>query len=99
MPTLKIDLQDGFEREPVTVRVNGKPVLTRPDVRTSPLTGLAGSVTVEVAAGPVDIEVELPKRGLERKLNLQVKADTYLGISRSEKGIDHIVRMEPFGYA
>ena len=99
MPTLKIDLQDGFEREPVTVRVNGKAVLTRSDVRTSPLTGLACSVTVEVAEGPVKVEVELPKRGLERKLDLQVKADTYLGVSRSEKGIEHILRTEPFGYA
>jgi hypothetical protein len=99
VPTLRIDLQDGFELEPVTIRVNGEAVLTRSDVRTSRLTGFATSVAVDVPPGHVEIDVDVTSRHLHRRIVLEVSSDTFVGVSKTGSGLEYIERKEPFGYA
>jgi hypothetical protein len=97
MPQLRIDFQDGFAGEPITLRVNGDEVMAG-SPRTAKLTGKAGSASVNVPAGAVEIEIDLPGRETHR-ISLRVERDTFLGISRTARGFEHIERSAPFGYA
>jgi hypothetical protein len=99
MPTLRIDFQDGFKGELVNLRVNGKTILAGKNVKTTLLTGKASSIGVDVPAGRTEVEVELPEQNLRHSIQLQLDADTHLGISRTERGFEHIERKTPFGYA
>ncbi|HEX6745736.1 MAG TPA: hypothetical protein VF092_00375 [Longimicrobium sp.] len=63
MPTLKIDLREGFDGDTVLVRVGGREVYRRSGVRTNYSIGLADRVETEVGPGPVEVRVELPERG------------------------------------
>ena len=60
MPTLAIDLQDGFQDEAIRVEVNGRVVLDETGVNTRLQIGFAGSHKVEVEEGAQMILVVLP---------------------------------------
>lgn len=81
------------------IRVNGKPVFERSDVRSSLLKGFAKSIQVDVDPGRAVVEIAVTNRNLSKTLDLDIGADTYVGISRTRSGIESIVRTEPFGYA
>ncbi len=49
MPTLQIDLQEGFDRETVAIQVDGREVFQKPDVTTKAQIGLADRVEQDVA--------------------------------------------------
>ena len=99
MVALVIALHDGFEREPVVIRVDGREVFRGADVQTQLLTGYADSVEVPVAPGEVEVEIELPARGLVHRVSLRVRAKMHLGVSVGSDGIEHQVSDQPFGYA
>ena len=99
MPTLCIDLQDGFDGDAVVVSVAGKEVYRNPDVRTLTVIGRADSFTAEVPAGPVTLDVEVPSRHLQHQFGLDVDRTTYLGISISGTTVTYRVADVPFGSA
>ncbi len=98
MPTLGIDLQSGFEDDEVVISVNGEQRLHREGVNTRRVLGLAGSMRIELDAGAVAIDVNMPRRAVEKHLELDLQADTYVGLSLENDDVRVIVRDERFGY-
>lgn len=99
MPTLTIDLQDGFQEEAIRVEVNGRKVLEEAGVNTRFQIGFAGSHQIEVDYGAQIIFVALPNRQLEERLELTVGGPLYLGISLSPAGdLQCRIQDQPFGY-
>jgi len=100
MPSLRIDLREGFLDDTVVVRINNEEY-HKSHVRTRPQLGYANSLDVEVRESMVDVEVVLPSRGLSKSIPVVFdKSDTvYLGLSVTAEGeISERVSHEPFGY-
>ena len=98
MASLTIDFQDGFAGDPVVARVDGREVYRARDVTTDYAIGRADSVTVEVDEGAVDIEVELPAKGLSKVLTLEMPATVYVGVSTLDDEIAYRLSEEAFLY-
>ncbi len=64
MAHLQIDLQAGFQGEPVRVDIDGQEVYARDDVRTDYAAGLADSFGVPTPDEGAVVSLRLPKRGL-----------------------------------
>jgi hypothetical protein len=84
MATLHVDIQDGFFDDEVRVLVDGAEVFMAPGVRTRFQIGLAESFAVTVEPGPVEVTVELPRKGLSASLSVAVDGDLYVGVSLGE---------------
>jgi hypothetical protein len=97
MALLHVDLQDGFESEPVSIAVNGQPAFNKPAVRTRTQIGLADSLEVNVPPG--DTEVQVDARGASTRFRVAVQDTLYVGISISAEGkIVHRTSAQAFGY-
>jgi hypothetical protein len=99
MPAVRIALQDGFEGDPVVVKVNGKEVFKQDNVKTKRQIGKAASFEVEVEEGSANVEVSLPLKNLSETIAFKVSGEVYLGVSIAEDRIEHRVSSEPFRYA
>lgn len=100
MSTLFIALLDGFEGDPVVVKVNGKEVFKQDSVKTKRQIGKAASFDVKVADGPAQVEVSLPSKNISEAVAVKVSGETYLGVSLTENNkIKHKLSSEPFRYA
>jgi hypothetical protein len=100
MSTLHIDFQEGFLDDTVVVRVNGEEYFKQ-DIRTRLQTGYAGSLDIEVPERRVEVEVNLPSKGISDSIPVVFeKSDTvYMGLSVTAQGeISERVSHEPFGY-
>ena len=98
MPLLHVALQDGFEGDRVIVRVNGREVFNKSNVRTRYQISFADSCELDVDEGSVNVEILLPVKNLQQTVALPVAGPTYVGISRREDRIESRVSQEPFGY-
>lgn len=99
MATLRIDFQDGFTDDSVVVRVGGHEVYRGANLRTSRLLGFAHTVSADVPAGRVMVEVEVTSRDIFGTAALEVEDAAYLGISIADDGISFQPSGGPFGYA
>lgn len=99
MTALRIALQDGFEGDPVVVKVNGKEVFKQENVKTKRQIGKAASFEVEVEEGSANVEVSLPLKNLSETIAFKVSGEVYLGVSIAEGKIEHRASSEPFRYA
>ena len=98
MPTLKIDLQEGFTGKSAVLRIDGKE-LYRGTPRTRTQIGLAESQSFDLPRQKVAIQLEIPDSGKSRETVLKLDQDQYLGISLSASGeISFNPSTEPFGY-
>jgi hypothetical protein len=98
MPTLKIDLQEGFTGKSAVLRIDGKEVY-RGTPRTRTQIGLAESRSFDLPRQKVTIQLEIPDSGKSRETVLNLDQDQYLGISLSASGeISFNPSTEPFGY-
>jgi hypothetical protein len=75
---LRIDLQDGFDGDPVEIWVDEELRHREEAARTDPRTELAASIPLEAPEGPVDVRVVLPERGLEETVETIVAGETYV---------------------
>ena len=99
MPTLHVHLRDGFEDEPVVVRVNDAVALDEVGVRTRPQLGLAAIHELSVPDGPLDVRIELPGRARTHALTVDATRMPYLGVSVGpDGGPDVVSTADAFGY-
>jgi hypothetical protein len=96
--TLHIALQEGFLRDRVVVTVNGAEVADRPDVSTRNQIGLAEAIEVEVLTGELQLEVEVPSRGLRGATRVAVEGTTYVGASVIQGQLQLTEQREAFRY-
>lgn len=101
MALLHIDLQEGFARDEVAVRINGNEVLHKSGVTTRNQIGLADSVEADLAPGTAQLEIALPLKGQLRTLPVQIaSAPVYVGVSITPDGTINAARSETaFRYA
>jgi hypothetical protein len=95
MRTLTLDLQDGFSGDEVIIRVNGREIERRSDVRTKRMLGLAESVEIALPDGPVTLELEVPGRRISGHTDVR---HAKVGASLAGNGMQFIQSEEPFGY-
>jgi hypothetical protein len=99
MPTLTIDLQDGFQDEPIRIELNGRKVVEEAGINTRFQIGFAASHKVDVEYGIQRISIALPKRQIVEPLELNVSGPLYLGVSLNPAGaLICRIQEEPFGY-
>ena len=97
-PILSIALQDGFENEPVIVRVNRREVYRNKAVQTDYRISLADSFEMPLPDSPVVIEVELPEQSITDSLQFDGDTTLYVGISWLEDKLTLKTSKTPFGY-
>jgi hypothetical protein len=98
MTRLGIHLQGGFDGEEIVVKINGEERMRRAGVRTRRALGLAEHVELDAGDGPLAIEISVPTRGLEKRIELEPSHEVYLGVSLTAGDIRVITRKTPFGY-
>ncbi|HEX6070509.1 MAG TPA: hypothetical protein VFZ18_11815 [Longimicrobiaceae bacterium] len=86
MPTLHVDLREGFDGDTVVVEADGRELYRKSGVKTNYSIGLADRVTAEVAAGDVRVDVTLPERGLRSSVALTVSGPATLAFSLDPGG-------------
>ena len=86
MPTLKIDLQEGFGGDHVVVQVDDSVVYDKKDVRTRMQLGLADSVQVETGT-KARLTVRLPMKAIEGVTTVHVEKTPNIGVKVEGKEI------------
>lgn len=86
MPTLQVDLREGFNGDTVIVRIDGQEVYRRSGVATNYSVGLADSFRAEVAGGDVRVEVMLPEKGLDHSSVHRVSGPATLAFTLDPAG-------------
>ena len=99
MPLVRVDLQEGFVDDRVTIRFDGAPVFERDHVSTMTQVGVAViGEERELPQGPVEVIVDVPSRSLSGRLALTLDADTYVGVSVENGRISFRQSDQSFGY-
>jgi hypothetical protein len=92
---MQILLQDGFQHEEITIRVNGREVFHKRNVTSKKLTGMAERIELPEQAGPVSIQVELSKSGNSEEI--QVGRDRHVVFFVEDGVLKHSISDQPFG--
>jgi hypothetical protein len=96
---VRVDLQDGFEHDAVTVRINGAVVVEEPDATTKTQISLAKlGETRQIDAAAAQVEVSVASRSLREDRLLQLNGDTYIGVSLMDGRIVLRTSNEDHGY-
>jgi hypothetical protein len=100
---LIIDLQEGFFKDNVEVKINGELKFTAQNITSSLLAGPTKSFETEVKEGEATIDVSVPTRGMDDSITLLVEHIIHIGISlvdteTLEKKVRFLTQDEPFGY-
>ena len=99
MPSMHLDLQEGFANDAVEILVNGNIVLQTEGVTTKRMLGLALSSEIEVPDGTLDIEIRVPTKNLSHTISVESSTTPNLGISIHNGQIKIITSERRFGYA
>lgn len=95
---LHVDLQDGFDDEPVVVRVDGEKAYRSENVRTDYRISRADSFERPVVGKMALVEVSVPRRELSDSRRVDVTLTPYVGISVLDGAIQWRHSPVPFGY-
>jgi hypothetical protein len=98
MITIGIDLQEGFENDQVVIVINAQEVYRQDKVLTKLLLGYAETMTFQVSKGNSTITIALPQKMQEKKIELDLKQNFYLGVSLTPTGLEYIISDKPFFY-
>jgi hypothetical protein len=98
MPLLHIAFQEGFEGDTVLVRIDGKEIFRKDDVKTRPQIGYATSFEINSHEGPVTIDIHLPGKSISERVPLQLVGATFVGVSIRQGKITCRISNEPFRY-
>ena len=94
-----IDLQDGFDTDSVIIKVDNHEIFNKCQISTQLLLGIAETLSIDNAKGPLKISVEIPTKNLKKNIELYINKTTYVGISVKNDKIHVIVSNRSFGYA
>ena len=99
MPSMRLDLQEGFTNDVVEIYVNGAKVREWEAVTTKRMLGLAASAEIDVPGGALDIEVKVPTKNLAKTFSVESSDTPNLGISIQNGELKSITSRKRFGYA
>lgn len=86
---LKINLQEGFKGDEVSISINGKQLYHKANVKTRTQIGLADTIETQIDEEQLSLEVQLLNRQIRQVINIQVTDTSHVGISVSQQ--DEIV--------
>lgn len=93
-----VDLQEGFDRDHVVLRLAERVVFEASDVSTRQQIGLARSVKLDAAPG-APLIVELPVKGLSARIDLGGAEPIFVGVNlERDQKLSHRISREGFGY-
>ena len=95
MPTLHVDLQEGFTGHEVVVKVDGEERF-RGEVRSKLALAIAAHLHFDVGDGPHTIEISIPDRGIAE--SIEVPDAHHVGIGLGDAGLRVRMGQKPFGY-
>ena len=95
MPTVTIDLQDGFEHDRVEVWAGGARIWESDEVTTNLAVSLAASVPLELEPGETELRVLVPGGSVEGTLPLMVEADAHVSANLDQFGVQLQELAEP----
>ncbi len=98
LPSIHVDLREGFENDEVVIRIGEEEVFRKDGVTTLPQIGRADGIETPVGDGPVTVDVELPKRGVQASFSVPAP-EMHLGISIEDGELMHEISTVPFRYA
>ncbi len=99
MAVLHIALQEGFTGDEVVIRVEGKEVFHKSNVKTRTQIGFADSVDVAVEPGRASVEILLPARNISVSVPVALSARLYLAVSlRADNTLTCKTSNSAFGY-
>lgn len=96
---MRIDLQDGFNQDTVTLTVNAQVVYHNTEVTTDCATALADSITVESDDELVDLEIALGEKHIQSKTRLNPAATPFIGVSACDDQIMIKLSSQSFLYS
>ena len=100
MATVKLFLEEGFDKDHVVVTVGGRVVADEQQVSTRYQIGLARKLNLSLTGDENEIVVSLPERGLEASLPISNGPPENLRVSVSQDGGHVELSTEaPLGYA
>ena len=80
MPTLQIDLRDGFDHDDVVLHVNNREAARRSDVTTDLAISHAASFDVPVPEGRCALRIEIPAQNISSSVDLDPAHTPYVAI-------------------
>jgi len=80
MPTLQIDLRDGFDHDDVVLHVNNREAARRSDVTTDLSISHAASFDVTAPEGRCALRIEIPTRHVSSSVDLDPVDTPYVAI-------------------
>jgi|SRR5688500_11939303 hypothetical protein len=87
MPTVTVDLQEGFEDDIVEVWLGDERRWREEGVTTNLAIALAASVPLEAEAGESELRVAVPSRGVEATQRLAVEQDVTVAANLADDGL------------
>jgi hypothetical protein len=96
--TLHISLEEGFQDDAVEIKVDGRTVFDKADLRTRLQIGLADSFETDVPNGEHEIELVVPARGISETFSVDPRDTPNVGISLEEQNAKVRFSKQPFGY-
>ena len=100
MPTVKLSLEEGFDKDHVVVTAGGTRLIDETGVSTRYQISLALQRDLELAGDEDELVIALPERGLQARVPLRPSPpdNVRASVSRDGRGID-ISTEAPIGYA
>ncbi|MFL5403888.1 MAG: hypothetical protein ACJ8BF_13835 [Gemmatimonadales bacterium] len=99
MSTVHVHLQEGFDGEPVILRLDGRVVANRATVRTRQQLGLAEIIQLDTSPGHHELEVVLPARNRVQTIPFDLQQELHLGLNLESDGVvTHRISQSTFGY-
>jgi hypothetical protein len=99
MPRLHLHFQEGFRGDDVVIRVDGEECLRLAGLQSKPAHGYADlKNSVEVAEGAHAVEISIPSRQIEKRIDVDAKGDLYIGIGLGPDEARVRIRHDAPGY-
>ena len=95
---LHVALQEGFDNDNVSIRLNDDPIYESAGVTTDLRISRADAVEVPLTEGRLRLSVSLPDRDLSGSIVVQGTDAVYVGVSVDGNNVEFTVSDKPFGY-
>ena len=97
---VQVDLQNGFQGNPVVLVANGLEVYRQTSVKTRTQIGLAASAPSFFTPADLALEVSMPTEGKAATLEVRLRSPLFIGVKYDpEDGLTFVLKSSPFRYA
>ena len=99
MPSLNIDLQDGFVNDHVIVCIDAVEVFNQGPINSNKMLGLAEQIHSVCQGRQATVDIKVTSRNIEREVNINLEHNAAIGISIVDGKLLIRESESPFAYA